>query len=337
MTDYSRSNILLPHFEEAEAFLNALDGKDAQFTFQTFDDVKGRQDKTLVRIDHGTFNEHKQTLAAINKRGGGVFVTINETDLRGRSLANMLKVRALFVDLDGSPLQPILDLPEDLHPHIIIESSPDKWHCYWLVNNCELEQFKPLQQALAAKFDGDKQVCDLPRVMRLAGFSHNKAESFITRIHTMQDNLYPYSVNKLIVGLGLNNIRGQERSNNNQQEKTPKNDDDIYTLQDGANYLHGHKGHKGHTFDDENSDFDLILTNEQINDLKNALSFIECESYASWEDIGQALKTIANLNDVGLNLWLEWSSKSPKFDRAEAVKKWHNDLKGDRTTYKSIS
>ena len=41
MTDYSRSNILLPHFEEAEAFLNALDGKDAQFTFQTFDDVKG--------------------------------------------------------------------------------------------------------------------------------------------------------------------------------------------------------------------------------------------------------------------------------------------------------
>ena len=47
MTDYSCSNILLPHFEEAEAFLNALDGKDAPFTFQTFDDVKERQDKTL--------------------------------------------------------------------------------------------------------------------------------------------------------------------------------------------------------------------------------------------------------------------------------------------------
>ena len=40
MTDYSRSNILLPHFEVAEALLNALDGKDAQFTFQTFDDVE---------------------------------------------------------------------------------------------------------------------------------------------------------------------------------------------------------------------------------------------------------------------------------------------------------
>jgi hypothetical protein len=41
MTDYSRSNIVLsPIFEEAEVFLEALAGKDAQFTFQTFDDVE---------------------------------------------------------------------------------------------------------------------------------------------------------------------------------------------------------------------------------------------------------------------------------------------------------
>ena len=138
----------------------------------------------------------------------------------------------LFVDLDGSPIQPIKDLPEDLQPHIIIESSPNRWHAYWLVNNCELEQFKQLQQDLAAKFNGDKAVNDLPRVMRLAGFSHNKAESFITRIRTMQDKLYPYSVNKLIVGLGLNNIRGQERSNNEQQENSPKNDDHMMEYND---------------------------------------------------------------------------------------------------------
>ena len=345
MTDYSRSNILLPHFEEAEVFLEALAGKDAQFTFQTFDDVEvwsdekqkniKRQNKDLVRVYHGTFNEHKQKLASINKRGGGVFVTINETDLKGSKKENILKIRAVFVDLDGSPIQPILDLPEDLQPHIIIESSPNKWHAYWLVDNCSLELFPHVQCALAAKFNGDIAVNNINRVMRLAGFSHNKGESFITRIHTMQDDLYPYSVNKLIVGLGLNNIRGQERSNNNLQEKQLKNDGHIYTRQDEAN-INVHQVHHVHLLDDENPDFDLILTNEQINDLKNALSFIECESYASWQDIGQALKTIANLDDVGLNLWLEWSSKSPKFDRAEAVKKWHNGLKGDRTIYKAI-
>ncbi|MCB1660219.1 MAG: hypothetical protein KDI39_18505, partial [Pseudomonadales bacterium] len=213
MTDYSRSNILLPHFEEAEAFLNALDGKDAQFTFQTFDDVEvwsdekkkniKRQNKDLVRVYHGTFNEHKQALAAINKCAGGVFVKINKTDLKGRKKENILKIRAVFVDLDGSPIQPILDLPEDLQPHIIIESSPNKWHAYWLADNCSLELFPHVQRALAAKFKGDIAVNNIDRVMRLSGFSHNKGESFITRIHTMQDDLYPYSMNKLIVGLGL--------------------------------------------------------------------------------------------------------------------------------------
>ena len=255
MTDYSRSNILLPHFEEAEAFLNALDGKDAQFTFQTFDDVEvwdeakqkavKRMDKNLVRVLHGTLNEHKHALAALNKRGAGVFVAINKTNLEGIKQENILKVRALFVDLDGSPIQPILDLPEDLQPHIIIESSPNKWHAYWLVDNCSLELFPNVQRALATKFNGDISVNNIDRVMRLAGFSHNKAESFITRIRTMQDNLYPYSVNKLIGGLGLNNIRGQERSNNNLQEKQLKNDGHIYTRQDGAN-INVHQVHHVH-------------------------------------------------------------------------------------------
>ena len=55
-------------------------------------------------------------------------------------------------------------------------------------NNCSLELFPHVQCALAAKFNGDIAVNNINRVMRLAGFSHNKGESFITRIHTMQDD-----------------------------------------------------------------------------------------------------------------------------------------------------
>jgi hypothetical protein len=315
MIDYSRSNILLPHFEEAEAFLNALYGKDAQFTFQTLDDVEvwsdekqkhiKRQNKDLVRIYHGTFNEHKKTLAAINKRGGGVFVTINETDLKGKKKENIVKIRAVWIDLDGASLQPILDLPEDLQPHIIIESSPNRWHAYWLVNNCELEQFTQLQQDLAAKFNGDKAVNDLPRVMRLAGFSHNKAESFITRIHTMQDNLYPYSVNKLIVGLGLNN-------NVSHRDIFPNN--------------------TFNTIDDDDFTIGLPPTEETIADLKSALEYLSCEDYHDWIRQAMHLKTLGN---EGLELWLAWSSNSAKFERAEALSKWHS-LQAHRTGYKAI-
>jgi len=316
MTNYSSSNTaLLPIFEEAEVFLEALAGKDAQFTFQTFDDVEvwdeakqkavKRMDKNLVRVLHGTFNEHKAKLAAINKRGGGVFVAINKTDLTGIKQENILKVRALFVDLDGSPIQPILDLPEDLQPHIIIESSPNRWHAYWLVNNCELTQFKQLQQALAAKFDGDKAVNNINRVMRLAGFSHNKAESFITRIVELQEhNLYPYSVNKLIVGLGLT------------QEPIP----DRYS--------------PNNTYNSIDDDFTIGLppTADVITDLKNALSFLSCEERVDWIRQGMRLKS---LGDAGKEIWLAWASKSAKFDRDDALHTWEG-LEANRTDYKAI-
>ena len=313
MTDYSRSNILLPHFEEAEAFLNALDGKDAQFTFQTFDDVKERlaankKEKgydPFAKVLHGTLNEHKHALAALNKRGAGVFVAINKTNLEGIKQENILKVRALFVDLDGSPIQPINDLPEDLQPHIIIESSPNRWHAYWLVNNCELEQFTPLQQALCAKFNGDKNVCDLPRVMRLAGFSHNKAESFITHIHTMQDSIAPFSVNKLMVGLGLNN-------NVSHRDIFPNN--------------------TFNTIDKEDFTIGLPPTDETIADIKSALDYLSCEEYHDWIRQAMHLKT---LGDAGKEIWLAWASKSAKFDRDDSLHTWEG-LEANRTDYKAI-
>jgi len=320
MTNYSRSNpVLSPHFDECKIFIHKLAGKNAQFTFQTFDDVEvwdeakqkavKRMDKNLVRVLHGTFNEHKHALAALNKRGAGVFVAINQTDLKGIKQENILKVRALFVDLDGSPIQPILDLPEDLQPHIIIESSPNRWHAYWLVDNCSLEQFPHVQRALAVKFDGDKAVNNINRVMRLVGFSHNKAESFITHIHTMQDNLAPYSVNKLIVGLGLT------------QEPIPdKPTPDRYS--------------PNNTYNSIDDDFTIGLppTADVITDLKNALSFLSCEERPDWIRQGMRLKS---LGDAGKEIWLAWASKSAKFDRDDSLHTWEG-LEANRTDYKAI-
>jgi hypothetical protein len=304
---------LSPSFDKAALFLEVLSGKDASFTFQTFDDVKERlkankKDKgydPFAKVLHGTLNTHKDALAALNAKGAGVYVTVNQTNLKGRKEANIVKVRALFVDLDGSPIQPIQDLPEDLQPHIIIVSSTNRYHAYWLVNNCELTQFTPLQQALAAKFNGDKQVCDLPRVMRLVGFSHNKGESFITRIHTMQDNLAPYSVNKLIVGLGLNN-------NVSHRDIFPNN--------------------TFNTIDKEDFTIGLPPTEETIADLKSALEYLSCEERVDWIRQGMRLKT---LGDAGLELFLSWSSKSAKFDRADALHTWEG-LEANRTDYKAI-
>ncbi|HNA21652.1 MAG TPA: DUF3987 domain-containing protein, partial [Agitococcus sp.] len=168
--------------------------------------------------------------------------------------------------------------------------------------------FPHVQRALAAKFNGDIAVNNIDRVMRLAGFSHNKGESFITRIHTMQDNLYPYSVNRLIVGLDLE----LEKITHRKQAATAT----VATLA---------------TVED---DFTIGLppTAETIADIKSALDYLSCEEYHDWIRQAMHLKTLGN---EGLDLWLAWSSKSAKFDRAEALNKWHS-LQANRTDYKAI-
>lgn len=176
---------LTPNAAMAKTYLEALD-TTGTFTFQTFDDDKERKDSRLARILHGTLDQHLPTLTKLQQQGAGVFVMVNEGDgivhpgkRSCRDGASVVRVRSLWVDLDGSPLQPVLDAH---YPDIVIESSPDRWHAYWLTNDCMLADFKLRQQQIAAKFKGDPKVCDLPRVMRLPGFWHQKSQPFMTRL-----------------------------------------------------------------------------------------------------------------------------------------------------------
>jgi hypothetical protein len=176
---------LTPNIPAAHAFLTLLDPRGI-FTFQTFDDDKKRKTGGLARVFHGTLAQRAPMLVKMQKNGAGVFVMVNEGDgivhdgkKTCRDGASVVQVRALWADLDGSPLQPVLDAH---HPDIVVESSSDRWHAYWLTNDCPLADFKVRQQQIAAKFKGDPKVCDLPRVMRLPGFFHQKDVPFMTRM-----------------------------------------------------------------------------------------------------------------------------------------------------------
>lgn len=169
-------------------------------TFQTFDDDARRKAPALANVLHGFLDSHAARLQAFNERGAGVFWTVNFTDGGGRKAENVTAVRAVFLDLDGAPLEPVL--AAGVEPHAVVESSPGKWHVYWLVNGCKLEEFKLVQQALAAKFNGDPSVNDLPRVMRLPGFIHRKGEPFLTRIESLEA-FQPYQFDDLVQRLGL--------------------------------------------------------------------------------------------------------------------------------------
>lgn len=183
-------HVLTPDLAAASRYLDMLE-LNGSFTFQTFDDKKTtrvpkRKFDLLAQVFHGTLLEHANTLTRLQQQGAGVFVMVNRGDgivhpnrQTCRCTESVIAIRSLFVDLDGSPLQPVLDA---LRPDFIVESSPGRWHGYWLTNDCPLGEFSLLQKQIAQKFAGDPTVHDLPRVMRLPGFWHQKATPFMTKV-----------------------------------------------------------------------------------------------------------------------------------------------------------
>jgi hypothetical protein len=170
-------------FEEAQRFVSAIAGQGS-LTFQTFDDSPAKR-PGLVKVLHGSLDLHWDRLRHLNDAGGGVFLMINQGDGRNRRAENVTAVRALFVDLDGAPLEPVLRGP--ILPHLVTQTSPGRWHAYWLVEGVPLDGFSHLQAQLAKMFNADPCVKDLCRVMRIPGFDHCKGASYRTRLVKVDD------------------------------------------------------------------------------------------------------------------------------------------------------
>ena len=183
-------------FNENSHYSMFMDYFGQTHSFQTFDDKT--LNKRLIKQLHGTIKQHFNELAELNNKGAGIYFTVNETDLMGRTTKHITKVRSVFIDLDGTPL------PEKFNviPNLVVNTSLKKYHCYWLVKDMPLESFSLYQEALAIKFNSDPKVKDLPRIMRVAGFYHHKREPYPVKIIqcTSQE---PYTMKEIKDGLEL--------------------------------------------------------------------------------------------------------------------------------------
>lgn len=123
------------------------------------------------------FNYIKR-LEQFNDAGACVSLTINETNGNGRKQKDIIKVRALFADFDEVPL------PDKwlLEPSFIVETSKNKYHAYWLVDDFPIEMFRQTQDAIAYNLKTDVAMKDIARALRIPGFYHRKKEPFLSRI-----------------------------------------------------------------------------------------------------------------------------------------------------------
>lgn len=69
-----------------------------------------------------------------------------------------------------------------------------------------------------------------------------------------------------------------------------------------------------------------------VADLRSALLHIDPDDRDTWVRVGHALKTIG---DAGLDIWDQWSQRSPKYKAGEIVYRWNGFAPGN-ITYKTV-
>jgi P4 family phage/plasmid primase-like protien len=212
--------------EDAFRFLSELES-GGRFTFQTFADSR---DKSISpKLLHGTLEEHVEELKRINLVGGGVFVTINETNGEGRKASDVVRVRAHFIDSDTEPIDEVCRrFP--LKPHIMVETSEGKGHAYYRVSDTPLEEFTQIQARLIRAFGTDPVIKDLSRTMRLPGFYHMKGQPRLVRLLHVEEGRPPYRREEIVAALPESDL---EVSCSKPSSPRPRNADPSIPQADG--------------------------------------------------------------------------------------------------------
>lgn len=211
-------NNFTPDCSQAEKFLKTLDPNSSSFLFFAIQEQKGK--RKAISNGYYSFEKAKNSLINKNRQGYGIFVVVNKTDdSKQRKSDNIIKPRALFVDDD----QGCVNENQFLPPHISVKTSKGKYHHYWLTDkNFTCEDFREISADWVDAHDGDKQVKDLSRILRLPGFYHMKGKPQLVEMVHCDDKPLRY---------GKDDFEQFLKSENYNLDKTiPKDPENLNTF-----------------------------------------------------------------------------------------------------------
>ncbi len=159
----------------AETFLGAFFAQEETVCLRVFDDRKtgafkgAKLESRLCKLA-----DIMDELQRHNEKNRGIFFVIN---YGGHEDADITRVNAQFVECDSLTLDEQLARIDafPLPPSIIVKTKKSL-HCYWLMRDASLKNFRQVQKQLVAQFDGDPVCINESRVFRIPGFHHCKAE-----------------------------------------------------------------------------------------------------------------------------------------------------------------
>jgi putative DNA primase/helicase len=271
-----------------------LDPGAPGFTYQTFDDVKvdgkARKDPSLTRVFHGSLDDRWNELVDLNRRGAGVFITVNETDGRGREAKNVVRVRAVWQDDDAGHGWTV-----PLKPSIVVSTSPGKAHRYLLVDGLSFDDHAAAMAVMVDQHGSDKNAKDISRVLRLPGFVHMKEQHKPYLVRIVDGEGRRYSREDILKALPPPAQRRRTASKAALLGKLAlMGDDDVARYKSAVAFLH-----------EETDGADL-------------------HDRDTWLDHGMALHHATNGNEQGFLLWCEASEQyAPrKYDAKDQQKTW---------------
>lgn len=164
--------------DEIRKYLNFLDDSNqiGTFTFVAMDaESRTVVDKALANYKGDVDSGVKMIEGLWGTHGGAnrratLHVLINRSKA-GRKKDDIEAARVLLLDLDTPRTELELGaICREVGPHMVVQSSPGKYHLYWKINDAaDLDVWETVQVALAGKFGGDFNLANRAHVIRVPG------------------------------------------------------------------------------------------------------------------------------------------------------------------------
>lgn len=196
---------------ETEQYIQAIKGNvGANVWFAAINDNNNQSG--LIDIP-GTYSAVEPELRRWNAKGYGIFMCINnlKKNATARNANNITEITYVFIDIDetGKTYEETY-LP--LEPSIVVETSLSgrKWHGYFKIKDCSVEQFRSLQQRLIAFYKSDNNIKDPCRVLRVPGFNHRKGEPVPVKLKKCDPSI-EYTVQEIIDAHPVKDFKEKEK------------------------------------------------------------------------------------------------------------------------------
>lgn len=163
------------------AFFTALGyGEDEKIFLRTFKDKGTKDSGRKYQVDLGHFDSIIPTLKADNLKDRGIYFVVNGG---GQSDKEVTTAKAQFIENDDLSFEDQIDKLNDfpLEPSIIIKTR-NSLHCYWILADGDIQQFKNIQTRMIEYFNSDPVIKNESRVMRLYGFEHRKEDPIVVTL-----------------------------------------------------------------------------------------------------------------------------------------------------------